>query len=132
MNLKKAVANYLINDTDINAIVWDRVYRNKAQITEETPFIVYSQTKTTNKMWWFNNVHHYLGKYITFDILWKYEDQEQLEEVANLMILKLNWFSWELTEDWSWTIWLVEQVDLYDEQTDLNIVRLEFIFKEIV
>jgi len=132
MYIKKAIANYLINDSDINPIIGDRVYRNKATITDNTPFIVYSFWKTTNKMWWWNNVHHYIWYNVVFDIVWKYEEQENMETVRQKLIEKLNWYSWDLTTDWSWTVWLKDEVDLYDDKTDLLVYRVEFIFKEII
>jgi len=132
MDIKKAIANYLINDSDINPIIGDRVYRNKATITDNTPFIVYSFWKTTNQMWWWNNVHHYIWYNVVFDIVWKYEEQENMETVRQKLIEKLNWYSWDLTTDWSWTVWLKDEVDLYDDKTDLLVYRVEFIFKEII
>ena len=132
MNLKKAIADFIINDNDINPIIEDRVYRNKATITDETPFIVYSFDRTTNQMWWWNNIHHYLGFNVIIDIVWKYEEQDDMEFVRNTLINKLNWFNWELTQDWKWRISMTEMVDLYDDKTDLLVYRLELLFKEIV
>jgi len=131
MNLKKAIADYIINDTDLNPLIGDRVYRNKATITDQTPFIVYSFDRSENKLWWWTNIHSYIGYNVIFDIVWKYEEQETMEQIRQLLISKLSWFSWQLTIDWSWIISLTEIVDLYDEKTNLLVYRVEFLFKEV-
>ena len=132
MNLKKAIADWIINNPDLQPIIGDRVYRNKATITDQTPFIVYSFDRVVNQWAWWNNNHHYLGYSVILDVVWKYEEQEQMEFVRDYLIKKWNGFSWELTSDWSWIIWLREFVDLYDDKTDLLVYRVEFLFKEVI
>ena len=130
MNLKKAIADWLLNNPTINNIIWDRVYRNKANIKDNTPLIVYVLQKTTNQLWGWNNIYWYLGYYVDIDIIWKYEEQEEMEQVRQEIKEKLSWFNWELTIDWKWIISLIDIIDLYDEKTDYIVYRITLLFKE--
>lgn len=129
INLKKALADSLLTNSAIVSMVWDRIYRKRNNANAVTPFIVYETTGYENRLGKYQKDHGYQGNKLTVDIVWEYAQEDQLDEIADLIIAQWWWFIGELTPDRNGTIAFEGRDEGYDPVTDYSIVRLFFLCK---
>lgn len=129
INLKKAIADSIMTNPTIYALIQDRVYRKRNDKNVHPPFIVYDIAGYQNKLWQHQSKHWYQGNKVIIDIIGEYMYEDQLDEVADALITQRWWFVGELTNTWSWTIALEGRDEGYDPVTDYSVVRLFFLFK---
>lgn len=129
MKLKKAIADYLMNQLILQPFLDTRVYRKKAPATTGTPFVVYDTTGYQNRLGKYQATHGYQGNKLTIDIVWRYEEDDLLHEISDIIVSLLWWFIGHLTPDRSWTIALEWSDEGYDPETNYSTVRLFFLCK---
>jgi hypothetical protein len=61
--------------------------------------------------------------------VWKYEEDDLLHEISDIIVSLLWWFIGQLTPDRSWTIALEWSDEGYDSETNYSTVRLFFLCK---
>jgi hypothetical protein len=59
MKLKKAIADYLLTQSSIDAMVGERIYRKKAPADVQTPCIVYDTSGYQNRLGKYQKDHGY-------------------------------------------------------------------------
>jgi hypothetical protein len=99
MNLKKAIADYLMSDINLQSLIDTRVYRKKAPANTALPFIVYDTIGYQNRLGKYQWKHGYQGNKLTIDIVSDYEHEDILQDVAQVVIVALSGFIGELTPD---------------------------------
>ena len=129
INLKKAIADSIMTNPIIYALVGDRVYRKRNDKNANPPFIVYECSGFENKLGKYQNNHWYQGNKLVVDIVGEYMYEDQLDEIADALITQRWWFVGELTNTWSGTIAFEGRDEGYDPVTDYSVVRLFFLFK---
>lgn len=129
INLKKAITDSLIANPAISTIIEDRIFRKRNSKNAQAPFIVYESSGYENKLGKYQKNHGYQGNKITLDIVGNYEQEDQLDELADAIIAQRWWHNGILTPDRTWTIAFEGKDEWYDPQTDYSIVRLFFLFK---
>ena len=87
MNLKTAIYEHLKNDPTIAGIVAGRIYRSLAPQGCEFPLITYQRITGTNK-----NDIDFVAERFQFDLVGKLEDDDQIEELKEAVIDRLNRF----------------------------------------
>lgn len=129
MKLKKAIAEYLLTQSSIHAVVEDRIYRKKAPADVQTPCIVYDTSGYQNRLGKYQKDHGYQWNKLTIDVIGTYEQDDLLQDIAGEIVSLLWWFIGELTSDRSWTIALEWADEWYDPETGYSIARLFFLCK---
>jgi hypothetical protein len=69
MKLKKAIADYLMNNIILQPFLDTRVFRKKTPANTATPFVVYDTAGYQNRLGKYQSIHGYQGNKLTIDIV---------------------------------------------------------------
>ena len=123
MNLKTAIYEHLKNDPAIEAIVAGRIYRSLAPQGSEFPLLTYQRITSTNK-----NDIDFTTERFQFDLVGKLEDDDQIEELKEAVVNRLNRFKGDLggTGFKVKSIWLDIVADDFNEDHSARRIVLDF------
>lgn len=130
MNIKTEIASYLLADATISGKTTQIFRKRVKKWLTTSPYIVYRMGNVTNKRWHYYKQHWYRGYELIFDIVWPYEQEADIDIIAERVEALLWWFQGTI---WSRTgsIAFVEREEWWDEKSDFSIVRCTFLVKEI-
>lgn len=125
MNLKTAIYEHLKNDSTIAGLVAGRIYRSLAPQGSEFPLITYQRITSTNK-----NDIDFTTERFQFDLVGKLEDDDQIEELKEAVIDRLNRFKGDLggTGFKVKSVWLDIVADDFNEDHSARRIVLDFRF----
>jgi len=125
MNLKTAIYEHLKNDSTIASLVAGRIYRSLAPQGSEFPLITYQRITSTNK-----NDIDFTTERFQFDLVGKLEDDDQIEELKEAVIDRLNRFKGDLggTGFKVKSVWLNIVADDFNEDHSARRIVLDFRF----
>lgn len=125
MNLKTAIYEHLKNDPQIARIVAGRIYRSLAPQGSEFPLLTYQRITSTNK-----NDIDFTTERLQFDLVGKLEDDDQVEELKEAVIDRLNRFKGDLggTGFKVKSVWLDIVADDFNEDHSARRIVLDFRF----
>jgi len=125
MNLKTAIFEHLKSDPAIAGILGERIYRSFAPQGAEFPFITYQRITSTNK-----NDIDFTTERFQFDLIGKFEDEDELETLKEAVIDRLNRFKGDLggTGFHVKSVWLDIVSDDSNSETESRRITLDFRF----
>lgn len=127
--LKQGLALHLMQIREVAEMVGDKVY-SKRIIAEErnAPYIVYALEGYKNKLQGFQGKHGYRGRKFVLDLVWEYEQEDDLRALLDTIIAKL--VGSGNFGGWIGSISLEFVDEGYDEKTDFSVFRAGFLAKE--
>lgn len=130
-NYISALQSFLKNDSEINSIVWDRIWFLRMAEWTPKPCIVFTEQSWKPEDFSNPDYRAWVDMFpVLIDIVVEYEDSIVGRNLRHLLRKKLWSFSGVLSEDWSWEIIFQEFLAPdYNQETDWVLWWWLYLFK---